>query len=99
MKILYPKLLAICRQKKSCGIDELPPHFRKSIKSEIIIPLPITINRSLVTGIFSDKLKIAKVIAIFKKVTLQLLKIIVLFIFIYLNLYFVWLPQRNTPHN
>ena len=47
--------------KKSCGIDELSTHLIKSIKSEILGPLTITINQSLVTGIFPDKLKIAKV--------------------------------------
>ena len=53
--------------KKSCGIDELSTHLIKSIKSEILGPLTITINQSLVTGIFPNKLKIAKVTPIFKK--------------------------------
>ena len=53
--------------KKSCGIDEISTHLIKSIKSEILGPLTITINQSLVTGIFPNKLKIAKVTPIFKK--------------------------------
>ena len=53
--------------KKSCGIDELSTHLIKSIKSKILGPLTITINQSLVTGIFPDKLKIAKVTPIFKR--------------------------------
>ena len=42
-------------------------HLVKLIKSEILGPLTITINQSLVTGIFPNKLKIAKVTLIFKK--------------------------------
>ena len=67
MKIQYPKLFIIYPQKKSCGIDELSTHLIKSIKSEILGPLTITINQSLVTGIFPDKLNHAKVTPIFKK--------------------------------
>ena len=40
--------------KKNCGIDELSTHLKKSIKFEILGPLTIKINQSLVTGIFPD---------------------------------------------
>ena len=61
------KIMDNLSTKKSRGIDELSTHLIKSIKSEILGPLTITINQSLVTGIFPDKLKIAKVTPIFKK--------------------------------
>ena len=53
--------------KKSCGIGELSTHLIKSIKSKILGPLTITINQSLVTGIFPYKLKKVKVTPILKK--------------------------------
>ena len=55
------KIIDNLSKKNGCGIDELSTHLIKSIKSEILGPLTITINQSLVTGIFPDKLKIAKV--------------------------------------
>ena len=61
------KIMDNLSTKKSWGIDELSTHLIKSIKSEILGPLTITISQSLVTGIFPDKQKIAKVTPIFKK--------------------------------
>ena len=39
----------------------------KSITNEIVLPVTLIINQYLTTGIFPDKLKVAKVIPIFKK--------------------------------
>ena len=61
------KIIDNLSTKRSCGIDELSTHLIKSMKSEILGPLTITISHSLVTGIFPNKLKIAKVTPIFKK--------------------------------
>ena len=53
--------------KSSCGIDEISSKLLKKI-SHIISPvLTITINQSITTGIFPDKLKIAKVLPLHKK--------------------------------
>ena len=75
------KIMDNLSTKKSCGFDELSTHLIKSIKSEILGPLTITIYQSLVTGIFPNKLKITRSLLSSKKVTLLLLKIIVLFLF------------------
>ena len=39
----------------------------KSIKLDILDPLTLTINQLLMSGIFPDKLKLAKVIPLYKK--------------------------------
>ena len=53
--------------KKSCGNDEFSNKLIKSLKDEISEPLTIIINQSLNTGVFPDKLKVAKVKPLFKK--------------------------------
>jgi hypothetical protein len=53
--------------KSSCGFDGLSTILLKFIKVEICSPLTLIINQSLNTGIFPDKLKIAKIIPIYKK--------------------------------
>ena len=53
--------------KRSCGYDEISSIFLKQITTSIIKPLTIVINQVLINGIFPDKLKIAKVVPIFKK--------------------------------
>ena len=53
--------------KTSNGIDNLSIKHIKVIQNELVKPLTLITNQVLCTGIFPDKLKIAKVIPIFKK--------------------------------
>ena len=53
--------------KTSSGIDNLSIKHIKVIKCELAKPLTLITNQVLSSGIFPDKLKIAKVIPIFKK--------------------------------
>ena len=53
---------------KTCfGLDGLSSKLLKSIKSEVIKPIKIIINQMINTGIFPDKLKIAKIVPVCKK--------------------------------
>ena len=62
--------------KSSCGFDGISLKLTKYLKPLIIQPITLIINQMLTTGIFPDKLKIAKVKPIFKKVIHHLLVII-----------------------
>ncbi len=53
--------------KSSCGFDGVSTRLLKSIKGVILKPITLIINQMLNTGIFPDKLKIAKVVPIYKK--------------------------------
>ena len=53
--------------KKSCGIDGLSNIIMQSIINILIKPITIISNQMLETGVFPDKLKVAKVIPLFKK--------------------------------
>ena len=53
--------------KSSCGADGLSTNLLKRISKIIAPPLCVIINQSLITGIFPDRLKFAKVIPLFKK--------------------------------
>ena len=53
--------------KSSCGRDGISTKMLRQIADVIIIPVTIIINQSLSTGIFPDRLKIARVIPLFKK--------------------------------
>ena len=53
--------------KTSCGYDDISTKLLKRIKDIILEYLTVIINQSLMTGIFPDRLKIAKVIPLFKK--------------------------------
>ena len=55
------------KNKNSSGKDEISNKLLKSIKHEISKPLSVIINQSLVTGIYPDALKIAKVKPLYKK--------------------------------
>ena len=61
------KIILELSSKNSCGSDGLSTNFLKRISKIIAAPLSVIINQSLVTGIFPDRLKIAKVIPLFKK--------------------------------
>ena len=55
------------KSKSSTGIDQLSNKLFKLIKDELVPPLTLVINQIFSTGIFPHKLKIAKVIPLFKK--------------------------------
>ena len=55
------------KAKSSCGVDGLSVKLLKLIKDDISTSLTLVINQSLLSGIFPDQLKIAKVIPIYKK--------------------------------
>ena len=56
------KLIDNVISKNSSGVDELSTILIKLVKSDLLKPLTKIMNQSLHTGIFPDKLKIAKVI-------------------------------------
>ena len=53
--------------KPSAGSDRLSSITLKKINQHILLPITIIINQIMNTGIFPDKLKIAKVIPLYKK--------------------------------
>ena len=55
------------KNKYSSGKDEISNKILKSIKDEISEPLTVVMNQSLLTGIFAEKLKIAKIKPLHKK--------------------------------
>ena len=61
------KIINTLKPKSSFGYDGISTKFVKGIKVAIISPLTMIINQMLKTGIFPDKLKIAKVLPFYKK--------------------------------
>ena len=61
------KIIRKLATKSSCGHDEISTKLLKLIVPSVAVPLTLIINQSLNTGIFPDRLKIAKVIPLFKK--------------------------------
>ncbi len=61
------KVLDKLASKTSFGFDGLSTKFIKTVKNALIKPIIIIINQMINTGIFPDKLKIAKIIPILKK--------------------------------
>ena len=61
------KLLMYLRPKPSAGYDGISVILLKFLSPALIPALTLMINQSLVTGIFPAKLKVAKVIPLFKK--------------------------------
>ena len=53
--------------KANCGFDNLSLKLIKSIKFDILDSLTLIINQSLMSGVFPDKLKLAKVIPLYKE--------------------------------
>ena len=53
--------------KKTSGFDEITNFLLKNLVNEIISPLTYILNMSLLKGVVPDRMKIAKVIPIFKK--------------------------------
>ena len=61
------KIIDSLKPKTSCGIDNISCKILKFIKNEIIQPVTLIINQMINTGIFPDKLKLAKIIPLYKK--------------------------------
>ena len=61
------KIITTLHTKNSSGHDGISTKLLKEIKSEIVKPMTLLINQCLNTGIFPDKLKLAKVIPLHKK--------------------------------
>ena len=53
--------------KTSSGHDKISWIILKEIKDIIAQPLPLVVNQAFNTGVFPSKLKLAKVIPLFKK--------------------------------
>ena len=53
--------------KNSCGIDKTTTKLLKTITPHITKSITFIINQSLASGVFPDKLKIAKIVPIFEK--------------------------------
>lgn len=61
------KTIQKLKSKTSCGYDGLSTKYLKQISSILSPTLALITNQSLLTGIFPEKLKIAKVLPLFKK--------------------------------
>ena len=61
------KIIRNLKPKSSAVCDNISTKLLKEIENVISRPLSIIINQSICTGIFPDKLKIAKVIPLYKK--------------------------------
>ena len=61
------KIIDNLPSKTSLGCDGLSVKFLKNIKNVILKPLTTIINQSLHLGLFPEKLKIAKIVPVFKK--------------------------------
>ena len=61
------KIIGDLKPRSSAGYDNLSSKLLKDIKGIISRPLSIIINQSLCSGIFPSKLKLAKVIPLYKK--------------------------------
>jgi hypothetical protein len=64
---LISKIIDNLKAKSSSGVDNLSNRMLKFIKDDIIIPLTLIINQAIDTGVFPNRLKVAKVIPLFKK--------------------------------
>ena len=67
------KLIKSLKTKVSFGSDGISVKLLKAITPGIILPITFILNQSLITGIFPDALKIAKVIPLYKKEDRQLM--------------------------
>ena len=52
--------------KHSCGVDGISTNLLKKCKNPLIPALTLIINQTLTSGIFPEKLKVAKVVPLFK---------------------------------
>ena len=63
------------KNKNSTGKDGISSKLLKAIKTSLIKPLTLIFNQMLITGIFPERLKIAKVLPLYKKDDKELLNI------------------------
>ena len=61
------RIITNIKSKQSCGHDSISTALLKQIKTEVSPSITLIINQCLTTGIFPNKLKIAKVVPVFKK--------------------------------
>lgn len=61
------KVISSFKNKYSVGFDDIPVPVIKKSKKYLIRPLLHVINSSFISGIFPDKLKVAKIRSVFKK--------------------------------
>jgi hypothetical protein len=61
------------KPKQSTGYDNISANLLKHITNEVSSALALIINQSFITGIFPSKLKIARILPLFKKENEQLL--------------------------
>ena len=61
------KIIDNLSSKNSCGIDKITTKLLKKITPYITKSITFILNQSLASGVFPDKLKIAKIVPIFKK--------------------------------
>ena len=73
-------IISQLKNGKAVGAYSIPCHLLKMLSPYISPVLAILINESFPTGVFPDKLKIAKVIALYKKVQLIIPQITGLFL-------------------
>ena len=64
---MVKKTIKELSSKNSSGHDKISTNFLKRIADIIAEPLKLIINQSLCTGIFPHRLKLAKVVPLFKK--------------------------------
>ena len=60
-------LINLLNLKKANGHDDIDPYFLKIASPMIAFPLSLFFNHSISLGIFPNKLKLAKVIPVYKK--------------------------------
>ena len=61
------KIIKNFTNKPSSGYDNINSIFIKKMQNQLSLPITILVNQSLATGIFPEKLKIAKIIPLYKK--------------------------------
>ena len=66
------KIISCLQSKSSCGYDGINSKILKQCSTSLLKPITLIINQSLNTGIFPNKLKIAKVIPIYKNKNLDI---------------------------
>ena len=64
---IVKKVIVGLSSKNSYGHDEISSNLLKELIIVLVKPLTVIINQSLSTGVFPDKLKLAKVLPIYKK--------------------------------
>ena len=68
-------LINLLNLNKPNGHDNIDPYFLKIVSPIIVFPLSLFFNHSISLGIFPNKLKLAKVIPVYKKISADQLNI------------------------